>query len=127
MQKLQLEGDQVKAPQISFDNTNGEFEIKGISCMENAKSFYTPVMNWLEEYVKMPNRLTELNIHLKYFNTSSAKYLLEIMETLNHVLEKAGKLEINWYYQEGDDDMNDAITTYSELINFNINKIKVKS
>jgi hypothetical protein len=92
-------------PKIVLDNANEKFEIAGNSLPEDVLGFYSPVFNWFEEYIKQPNRQTELHIKLMYFNSSSSKAILDILNMLEEVAVKGFGIEIFWYYLEIDEDM----------------------
>ena len=125
IQPLIIKQQDDKIPHVSFVSNSGRMDITGMSYLENARYFYDPIISWVNDYVKTPQPRTELNIKLKYFNTSSAKCLLDLMERINKVNETGNFLSINWFYQEGDEDMQDAIVTFSELIDFEINMISI--
>jgi hypothetical protein len=92
-------------PKIVLDKANEKFEIAGNSLPEDVLGFYSPVFNWFEEYIKQPNRQTELHIKLMYFNSSSSKAILDILNMLEEVAVKGFGVEIFWYYLEIDEDM----------------------
>ena len=53
MRDLQIEKQKKEFytfPEISLNGASGVCEIGGESFMENAKEFYTPVFEWLNEY-----------------------------------------------------------------------------
>lgn len=127
MQKFSVEETE-KTPQINFDHERGKLEIKGKSVPEDSFKFFEPMNNWLDEYVTSPAESTELNIALEYFNTSSAKVLLEVFKKMNQ-LEKNGKstITINWVYEEDDDDMLEAGQDYQRTIDVPLNFISIES
>jgi hypothetical protein len=67
--------------------------------------------------------LTHLIIRLKYFNTSSAKCILELLEKTKNAGSNGKKVTISWYYSQGDEDMVEAAETFSELIDFPIHLV----
>ena len=68
--------DQTKSsPEIILD-PGGIIRIKGRSILENASDFYQPVLEWVEEYVRVPAALTCIDINLEYFNSATAKVLI---------------------------------------------------
>ena len=119
MEKLLIEALGNKCPQVTFDPFSGEFELAGISRSENSRGFYEPVFNWLEQYAENPSENTNMNVRLQYFNTSSAKCLLEVFEKLI-ILHEENKtsLVIKWFYEEDDEDMLDAGENYSTILDF---------
>lgn len=127
MDKLYIEAQGNKCPQITFEPSSGHFELLGISRSENARAFYEPVINWLDLYAENPVANTTIDVKLQYFNTSSAKSLLEIFEKLI-TLHEEGKttLIIKWYYQEDDEDMLDAGENYGTILDFPFETIVLK-
>jgi hypothetical protein len=103
-------------PMIVFDPENNIFEISGRSLPEDASLFYEPILEWLKEYAKSPNELTELHIKMNYFNTASSKLLLDILMIIEEIVEEGHKCNIKWFYAEDDEDMEEAGEEYSELI-----------
>ncbi len=92
-------------PKIILDKEKNKFEISGISLPEDVFEFYAPVFKWIEEYVQKPNQKTELTIKFNYFNTSSSKIILEILNKLEELKKKGFDVTISWYYLEMDEDM----------------------
>lgn len=107
-----------KTPQINFNGQTGLFEIKGMSCSEYAFNFYKPVFEWLDNYIKSPNDKTIVNIQLKYFNTSSAKCILQLLEKIGNLKEQERNIEVNWYYEKDDEQMIADGENYSVLLGF---------
>jgi hypothetical protein len=115
MEPLLIEGTN-NTPNVKFDGARGFIEIRGRSNPENSIAFYKPLIDWLEEYVKIPAALTIVDIKLEYFNTSSSKFILNILKKLEIISKDKRGININWYYQKGDDDMLEAANDYESLI-----------
>lgn len=111
MEILNIEGTD-DTPRIILDKGNGIFEISGRSLPEDTAEFFKPVLEWLENYKKEPNATTEFVVKLAYSNTSSSKLILDILLSIQDI--KA--LKIIWYYQEDDEDMEDAGRELSEQV-----------
>lgn len=110
-------------PSIDFDPVSGNLVISGKSIPEDSMGFYSPVMNWLNEYVSHPAEQTVFSFKLEYFNTSSSKILLDLF----YILEKVGtSMRLDWYCEEGDEDLEESATDFDEVLNFDINIIKFK-
>ena len=116
MEALQLEGT-AKTPTIKFSPGGKSLEISGRSIPENAASFYEPIYNWLDQYVKHPAAATEVIIKLEYFNTSSSKCLLDVFRKLE-TLQKSEKstVKVLWVYDADDEDMREAGDDYRTLV-----------
>jgi hypothetical protein len=107
-----------KTPLISFDINTGIFRIKGRSVPENTYEFYDPILVWMSEYSKNPNPTVILKIELDYFNTSSSKFLLELLKKIKNIknINANCQLKIEWYYDDGDDEMKDSGQDFMDLL-----------
>ncbi len=115
MEPIAIEGTP-KTPTVSFNPTAGMIEIKGRSIPENSIEFYKPLIDWLEQYLSGPAKLTEVNIQLEYFNTSSSKCILDVFKKLEAIYKSGNEVVINWFYEEDDEDMLEAGEDYQSII-----------
>ena len=107
-----------KTPFVQFNPQSGKFEMKGKSIPENSKVFYTSM------YVAMPLATTTLDIQLDYFNTSSAKCVIDLFKKLESIEKNSlGKVIINWHYNEDDGDMQEAGQDYQSIVKVTFNLI----
>lgn len=114
-----------KTPTIRFDSKAGIFEIKGRSIPENSVEFYKPLVDWLESYKDEPLPKTTVEIRLEYFNTSSSKCLLELFKKLEAIHKAQNEVEVNWYYEEDDEDMLEAGEDYESIIRVPFNMMEI--
>ena len=113
-----------KTPFVQFNPQSGKFEMKGKSIPENSKVFYTSMFEWLEKYTAMPLATTTLDIQLDYFNTSSAKCVIDLFKKLESIEKNSlGKVIINWHYNEDDGDMQEAGQDYQSIVKVTFNLI----
>ncbi len=118
--------DQTKnSPEITLD-PEGFIRIKGRSILENATDFYKPVIEWIEEYVRKPVALTCIDIHLEYFNSATAKVLITLIQRASAVTFRNSKLKVNWYYEEGDEDILERGEYIESVLDIDFNYIKTK-
>ena len=101
IEKLDIKGTR-DTPEITLDAENNIFEIKGNSLPENSINFFTPIFEWIEEYVKTPNESTLLICNLEYFNSSSAKMIYQVFIELGKIKETGNNVKIIWHYESGD-------------------------
>jgi hypothetical protein len=112
-----------KTPFLSFDPVTGVFDMQGKSIPENSVLFYKPLFDWLETYFAGPAKTTTLNVKLDYFNTSSAKCIVDLFKKLEGFGKKGNDVTINWLYDEVDDDMQEAGDDYKSIIKVPFNLI----
>ncbi len=116
MNKLELIGT-AKTPTVNFDAETGILVLKGRSIPENAIEFFNPLVDWLDEYAKQPKEVSQANIQLEYFNTSSSKCILDIFKKLESINKQDNaQVVINWYYEEDDEDMLEAGEDYQSIL-----------
>lgn len=121
-------------PQVIFDIKNFQFEIRGCSRPENVRQFYLPIVEWLEsfnanssEYVEhFKEKPAVFKFKLSYFNSASAKFILDILLLINKIYKNNINTSIDWYYEEGDEDMLDVGTELSEIVDFDFRYIEIR-
>lgn len=104
---------------------DGYIKIKGRSIHEGIIDFYKPVENWVKEYVRVPADTTYLDINLEYFNSASAKILVHLCQIISQIRLKNKKFIVNWYYEEGDEDIRERGEHFSSVLNIPFNFIRL--
>lgn len=112
MEKLIIEPS-ANSPRIVLDPDARNFEFSGESRPENVRKFYLPILEWLEAYIAEQNKLEDgkrtsglvCQFNFEYFNSTSAKYILDIFKSLNTINALGISLEIKWLYEQDDEDM----------------------
>ena len=125
MEPIAIEGTP-KTPSVKFDAEKGIIEIKGRSIPENSIEFYKPLVDWLEQYAKSPLELTQVNVQLEYFNTSSSKCILDVFKKLEAIHKAKNQVVINWYYEEDDEDMLEVGMEMARMSKLNFEYVKVE-
>jgi len=105
----------VKTPEILLDKTQGKIELQGRSIPEDAKQLYHPIINWVSEYIKNPQKITRIVFKLEYFNTASSKMIFELIGYVKKLKENGNNFRIEWHYLEDDDDILDSGETFQEI------------
>lgn len=114
-------------PKVFFDVEQGVFEIKGCSRPEDVRDFYQPIIQWLSDLSDgVDEKLIEqfksealtFNFIFDYFNSSSAKFILDILVLINQMHSKGLSLRIDWHFDENDEDMKEVGEELSEVVDF---------
>ncbi len=106
-----------KTPYVRFAPGEGRMELRGCSIHENADRFFMPLIDAVEAYARSPRPRTTARIALTYFNSSSAKYLLDLLKVLDEIhAAGAGEVSVEWVYDEGDLDMQEAGEDFKDLL-----------
>lgn len=125
MKSLKVERTK-QTPEINFDAKKGILQISGRSIPENTFEFYDPLLTWINGYILEPNEKTIIKIQLEYFNTSSSKYILEILKKLKKLHIDNKNVQVEWYYEEDDEEMMETGEDYKDLIQIPFEIITLK-
>ncbi|MBI5217564.1 MAG: DUF1987 domain-containing protein [Bacteroidia bacterium] len=101
-ERIQILGTE-EIPNILLDEDNGIFEISGRSFPENVERLFMPVIEWLKGYTTQPKPYTEFKFQLEYFNSSSARKIIEILFVLEKLEEANYKVKVIWCYSKDDE------------------------
>jgi len=112
MEKLIIEPT-LNTPRIILDPETNKFEFSGESRPENVRNFYLPVLEWMENYTDAvasqddasKSVTREFHFNFEYFNSTSAKYILDLFKTLSNMNEAGISISVFWHYEEDDEDM----------------------
>ena len=85
----------------------GKVFIMGRSIPDNPAEFYEPVLEMLSGYDREPAGRTRIDLGFEYINTSSTKWILFILRRLTEMKNLSRDVCVNWYYEHGDEDMNE--------------------
>ena len=124
METISLESTK-KTPMVLLD-PSGKLRIGGRSIPEDASKFFDGILNWVLAYVASPQDSTTIDIELEYFNSGSAKFVMQILRELSELIHNGKELKVNWYYEEGDDDILERGEYYSSILDLDINFIETE-
>jgi hypothetical protein len=109
---INAELDSPYYPEVFFNAETGICEISGESYMEEAYKFYLPLINWIKEFVLNEKKPLELNIKLIYFNTSSSRLILDILDILKKFRDDGNEIKVIWYFDPEDPDVKDEVEDF---------------
>ena len=104
------------SPKVILDPANNLFELSGKSLPEHVIGFYQPILDWIDFYAFSPNAETNFLFKLEYFNTASAKLILDILLKLERIHADGNKVSISWHSLEEDEDMKDSGEAYAGMM-----------
>ncbi|NUN07749.1 MAG: DUF1987 domain-containing protein [Ignavibacteriaceae bacterium] len=110
---------------VSFDSSTGILDLTGSSYPENTAEFFRPLITWIQTYFLEVTGNLNLNVKIDYLNSSSIKYLSDMVDKLENYHKGGGKVEINWYHKEDDEDIMEMGQEIKEDVSFPFNIISV--
>lgn len=123
MESLRIEGSNI-SPKVIFDPATRSLEISGYSRPENVRDFYMPLLQWIEDYCASIKKgkptdadIEPINFKFKfiYFNSSSAKFIYDIILLLSNIQNEGIPIKIYWYFDEDDDELREAGEELSDM------------
>ncbi len=114
------------SPTVDFNLETRILELSGYSRPENVRDFYFPIIQWLDELntFLVNNRSINTNVEpftfkfkFIYFNSSSAKFIYDIIIMLNSFQKDGFPLKLYWYYDADDDELREAGEELSDMAN----------
>jgi hypothetical protein len=112
------------SPTVNLNAVNGNCSIIGSSYPENASYFYTPVFDWLNKYITEVTGELTFDFKLDYLNSSSIKFVSELVEKLNKYNKIGVSVVINWRYADADDDIKELGEEFQNEVECKFNLIE---
>lgn len=103
-------------PEVTL-HSNGIIRIMGRSMISNITEFSRQVEALVDSYLADPADITCVDFHLEYLNTNNLKFYVELLKKIEKVKLKNKKLIVNWYYEEGDEDIIEKGEYISSVLN----------
>lgn len=117
MNNLHIDSTQ-STPSIFADAQTGIIEMRGDSYPENSYELFSPVMQWIDDYLAAGECKLVLDLHLLYLNTSSVKAMMDIFDMLEEAHRAKRAVEVNWYYDEQNERVAELAEEFKEDCSF---------
>ena len=111
-------------PEIEL-NPGGIFKISGRSMIEDIQVFSKQIMDWINNYIIDPADLTRVDFQLEYLATNNLKFYIDLLARILSVRLKDKRCVINWYLDEGDEDILEKGENISSNLTFPFNYIEI--
>jgi hypothetical protein len=111
-------------PEVSL-NPDGMIKIKGRSMVPDISELSHQIGLWLDKYLKQPAEVTCIDFYLEYINTTNVKFYISFLSQIESLKLKDKKCIINWYYDEGDEDIIEKGEYISSAIDVPFNFILI--
>jgi hypothetical protein len=99
------------SPRVVFDPENNRYEISGESRPHDVTAFYSNILRWFEDYSQDLTSSDQdmdpvaFDLDFEYFNSSSAKYILDFCKRIAVVRSMGKEITVKWHYEDDDTDM----------------------
>jgi hypothetical protein len=125
---FKLEKNKTKtAPHILIDEEKGYMRIEGESFLEDIRSFFRDVDEWLAGYLSSGNGDLTFDCAMGYFNSSTTKVLYSMLRRMDKYAVAGRKITVNWIAEARDDIVIECGEDFKkEMENLEFN-LKIKS
>lgn len=107
MDRIRIEPTE-RSPAVDFDFAAGRLRLEGESYPEDSAAFFAPLLNAVRDWLKAnPGVPISLDISMAYFNSSSAKALMNLFQALEEAAVAGRTVIVNWHYHVDDDTMQE--------------------
>ncbi len=116
-------------PEIRIDSSKHLFSIQGVSRPEDVRTFYGETLTALEQALHTHAQASDpfiLSFNMYYFNSSSAKFIADIMMLAKEATEKGITCKVRWYYNQDDEDMLEVGEDFSEMAGMQFQYIMIQ-
>ena len=103
-------------PNVSVKERLKKVEISGRSRMTNPCVFYENLQKTLEGCYNTFHNTLIIDFYFEYINTGSSKWIYHMLTHLQSLADKGGIIEINWYYEEDDEIIEEAGEVLESLL-----------
>ena len=104
-----------RSPEVRLDVANRTISFTGEAYPDDAAAFWGPILQEMQSIVEQePEEPLQVAFRLAYFNSSSAKALMNIFQLLESAAETGSKIRVHWYFQDGDDTIEESGEDFSE-------------
>ena len=104
-----------RSPEIDFDFAANVFSLRGESYPEDVTQFYGPIMEKLDAHLSgLSDGEVEFNFELIYFNSSTAKTLMNLFDLLDSTAASGNKVVVNWFFDADDENMEELGEEFGE-------------
>jgi hypothetical protein len=90
-------------PEVDFNAESGLLTLTGESYPENSFEFFSPLLDWVRQYLRETSGAVRLKIGLTYMNTSSIKSMMDLLDLLEDAHAESREVTVTWLYDEEND------------------------
>ncbi|MCU0426459.1 MAG: DUF1987 domain-containing protein [Candidatus Kapabacteria bacterium] len=104
MENLIIESTE-NTPRIDFNPDTGNLWLIGESFPDMAHEFFKPVIQWFQAYIASTRGPIIVKFKFSYFNTSTSKYIINILSLAEGGAAAGRAIEVEWHYPANDENI----------------------
>lgn len=104
-----------RSPRVLLDPAAGTLALSGESYPEDASAFYGPILQQVAQVLARADETPfTVDVRFIYFNSSSAKAIMNLFRMLEEAAERGRPVKVNWFYDPDDDLMAEMGEDFAE-------------
>ncbi len=108
-----------RTPTVAFDFDAGHLRLIGESYPEDVTTFFNPLFDALKRWLSEgSSRDCRFDFELIYFNSSSAKAIMMLMELLDSAAKAGKNVEVCWFHDPEDETMEELGEEFGEDLKY---------
>lgn len=104
-----------RTPEIKGAFNEGKVSIIGRSLPEDAKDFFLPFRDWLQELYLSEISTIKFMLELEYFNTATSKIIIDMLINLEKLKDQK-EVSVVWAYDADDVEMLETGEDFAALL-----------
>ncbi len=113
------------SPITMFDDSNGVISISGRAIQIDSSKFWNSMNSKLNEFLQNSLEKVSIRFQMEYIHSSSIESLLRFLELLKLNTKKDKCIEVEWLYENGDEDMLELGNFINEIVKLPMKYIKM--
>lgn len=121
----------VFTPRVILDHEEYFLEIAGESRPQDVLEFWGQILSWMNDFSDMVSSGKRkdpvvFNFNFNYFNSASAKCVLDICKILARLRSKEIDASVKWYYAKNDADILEAGVEMSQIVRIPFEYVEIE-
>jgi len=116
-----------RSPEVDFRFLENRLSLRGEAYPEDPAAFFGPLLKRLSAHCEaIRGQELQVEFRLDYFNTSSAKALMNMIQILENAVRAGTRVTLRWCFQKDDEVMREFGEDFSmelEHVNFQLVEI----
>jgi len=116
-----------RSPEVDFRFLENRLSLRGEAYPEDPAAFFGPLLKRLSSHCEaIRGQELQVEFRLDYFNTSSAKALMNMIQILENAVRAGTRVTLRWCFQKDDEVMREFGEDFSmelEHVNFQLVEI----
>ena len=104
--------------------TQNEIKLEGNSILPNPESFFSPLMNWVSEYILTAPEKVNFSLKFAYIDTASVQTVFNVLSLFKKLEDYQNRVYVKWYFEFDDPELLEIGEIMEGRLNFKFDFIE---